>query len=168
VLTVRPVAAGLFEKLGINPAVRGPRGSRPVSSTRAARRPPTSSGAGAPDPARLRTSSGRVVPRTEIEPTELEEHRQAGGLDRGGGAGDRVSGRDRRFPRGPAQGLPNSAGSGAKRPGVLVKISGPRTGRRSRDPVEAARDAVGEMGRALRVSPGQGLGAGARTRSPND
>ena len=149
VLTVRPVAGGLFEKLGINPA----------SVDRGAR-------AGLLDPSRHPTPDelrvlerqirlvydefkDRVVHGREIEPTDLEEiaggrvwtgeeAREIGLVDEIGGFRDAL------------RKATELGGIGREAPGVLVKISGPRTGRPvPGNPVEAARDAVGEMGRAL-------------------
>jgi protease IV len=149
VLTVRPVAGGLFEKLGINPA----------SVDRGAR-------AGLLDPSRHPTSDelrvlerqirlvydefkDRVVHGREIEPTDLEEiaggrvwtgeeAREIGLVDEIGGFRDAL------------RKATELGGIGREAPGVLAKISSPRTGRPvPGNPVEAARDAVGEVGRAL-------------------
>ncbi len=149
VLTVRPVAGGLYEKLGINPA----------SVDRGAR-------AGLLDPSRRPTPDelqvlerqirlvydefkDRVARGREIEPTHLEDF--AGGRVWTGeealeiGLVDEVGGFREALRKAVELG-----GIGRDVQGVLVKISGPRTGRPAPgNPVEAAWDAVGEMGRAL-------------------
>jgi protease-4 len=149
VLTVRPVASGLFEKLGVNPASvdRGARAGLLDPSRR-------------PSPEELRVLErqirlvydefkDRVVRGREIEPTDLEEI--AGGRVWTGeearriGLVDEIGGfREALRKATELGGIPHEA------PGVLVKISGPRAGRPvPGNPVGAAMDAAGEMGRGL-------------------
>lgn len=149
VLTVRPVAGGLYEKLGINPASvdRGARAGLLDPSRR-------------PTPDELRVLErqirlvydefkDRVARGREIEPTHLEDF--AGGRVWTGeealeiGLVDEIGGfREALHKAVELGGIRRDA------QGVLVKISGPRTGRPAPgNPVEAARDAVGEMGRAI-------------------
>jgi protease-4 len=149
VLTVRPVAGGLYEKLGINPAAvdRGARAGLLDPSRR-------------PTPDELRVLErqirlvydefkDRVARGREIEPTGLEEI--AGGRVWTGeeareiGLVDEIGGfREALRKATELGGIPREA------PGVLVKISGPRAGRPvPGNPVEAARDAVGEIRRLL-------------------
>jgi protease-4 len=149
VLTVRPVAGALYEKLGINPASveRGVRAGFLDPSSR-----PTA------DELRVLERQiqlvydefkDRVARGRKIEPTDLEdiaggrvwtgeEAREIGLVDEIGGF---------------REALRKAAELGGIRrdgPGVLVKISGPRTGRPTPgNPVEAAREAMGEMGRTL-------------------
>ncbi len=149
VLTVRPVAGGLYGKLGINPA----------SVDRGAR-------AGLFDPSRRPTPDevgvlerqiglvydefkDRVAVGREIELTDLEE--VAGGRVWTGeealkiGLVDEIGGFREALRKATELG-----GIGREAPEMLIKISAPRAGRPlPGNPVEAARDAVGEVGRAL-------------------
>jgi protease-4 len=149
VLTVRPVAGRLYEKLGINPASvdRGARAGILDPSRR-------------PTPEELRVLErqirltydefkDRVARGREIEPTRLEDI--AGGRVWTGqealeiGLVDEIGGFREAVRKAVELG-----GIGRDAPGVLDKISGPRTGRPAPgNPVEAAREAVGEMGQAL-------------------
>jgi protease IV len=149
VLTVRPVAGGLYEKLGINPASvdRGARAGLLDPSRR-------------PTPDELRVLErqirlvydefkDRVARGREIETTHVEDI--AGGRvwtgeeARGLGLVDEIGGFREALRKATELG-----GIGREAPGVLVKISGPRTGRPvPGNPGEVVRDAVGEMGRAL-------------------
>lgn len=149
VLTVRPVAGGLYEKLGINPAAVD-RGAR----------------AGILDPSRRPTPDellalerqiglvydefkDRVVRGREMEALDLEgvaggrvwtgaEAREIGLVDEIGGF------REALLKARELGGIARDA------PGVLVRISGPRSGRPDPgNPVEAAREVVGEMAGAV-------------------
>ena len=149
VLTVRPVASGLYEKLGVNPASvdRGVRAGLLDPSSR-----PT------PDESRVlerqirlvynefkvRVARGREIELTDLEDIAGgrvwmgEEARKLGLVDEIGGF---------------REALREATELGGMRrcePGVLVKIAVPRNGRPvPGNPVEAARDAMGEMRRAL-------------------
>ncbi|MGH3147044.1 MAG: S49 family peptidase [Rubrobacter sp.] len=149
VLTVRLVAGDLFEKLGINPAAidRGARAGLLDPSRR-------------PTPEELRTLErqillvydefkDRVVRGREMEEQGLDE--VAGGRVWTGAEAEEIGLVDElggfREALRKARDLGGIERDGE---GVLVKVSGPRTGRPAPgNPVEAARDAVGEMGRAI-------------------
>ena len=149
VLTVRPVAGRLYEKLGVNPASVD-RGAR-AGILDPSRRP-------TPDELRVLERQirltydefkDRVARGREIEPTRLEE--VAGGRVWTGqealeiGLVDEIGGFREALRKAVELG-----GIGHDAPRVLVEISGPRTGRPAPgNPVEAAREAVGEMGQAL-------------------
>jgi len=149
VLTVRPVASGLYKKLGINPA----------SVDRGAR-------AGLLDPSRLPTPDERRVLERQIRlvydefKDRVSRGRKMELLDLEKIAGGRVWTGEEALEIGLVDELGGFREAlrkavelgGIERdpPGVLVKISGPRSGRPAPgNPVEAARDAVGEMGRAI-------------------
>ena len=149
VLMVRPVADGLYGKLGINPASvdRGARAGLLDPSRR-------------PTPDELRVLErqvrlvydefkDRVARGREIEPRDLED--VAGGRVWTGeealkiGLVDEIGGFREALRKAVELGR-----IGRDVPAVLVRISGPRTGRPAPgNPVEAAWDAVGEMGRSL-------------------
>jgi len=149
VLTVRPVAGGLYEKLGINPAAVD-RGAR----------------AGLLDPSRRPTPDELRVLECQIRRV-YDEFKDRVARGRGlelQGLEDIAGGRVWTGEEALELGLVDEVGGfrealrkatelgGVRRgaPGALVKISGPRTGRPAPgNPVEVARDAVGEMGRAL-------------------
>jgi protease-4 len=149
VLAVRPVASGLYEKLGVNPASvdRGVRAGLLDPSSR-----PT------PDESRVlerqirlvynefkvRVARGREIELTDLEDIAGgrvwmgEEARKLGLVDEIGGFREAL------------RKATELGGIHLCEPGVLVKIAVPRNGRPvPGDPVEAARDAVGEMRRAL-------------------
>ena len=149
VLTVRPVAGGLYEKLGINPASVD-RGAR-AGLLDASRRP-------TPDELRVLERQirlvydefkDRVARGRSIELQRLEE--VAGGRVYTGeealeiGLVDEIGGFREALRKATELG-----GIGHDAPGTVVKISGPRTVRTAPgNPVGAARNAVGEIGRAL-------------------
>jgi protease-4 len=149
VLMVRPVADGLYRKIGINPRLRGARSARRVPRPEQPSDRRRVAGTGAPDPARLRRVQGPRRPRPEDRAYGSRRHRRRARLDREEareiGLVDEIGG----F----REALRKAAELGGIRrdgPGMLVKISGPRTGRPTPgNPVEAARDAMGEMGRTL-------------------
>jgi protease IV len=149
VLMVRPVADGLYRKIGINPASvdRGARAGLLDPSRR-------------PTPDELRVLErqirlvydefkDRVARGREIEPRDLED--VAGGRVWTGeealkiGLVDEIGGFREALRKAVELGR-----IGRDVPAVLVRISGPRTGRPAPgNPVEAAWDAVEEMGGAL-------------------
>ena len=149
VLMVRPVADGLYGKLGINPASvdRGARAGLLDPSRR-------------PTPDELRVLErqirlvydefkDRVARGREIEPGDLED--VAGGRVWTGeealkiGLVDEIGGFREALRKAVELGR-----IGRDVPAVLVRVSGPRTGRPAPgNPVEAAWDAVEEMGRSL-------------------
>ncbi len=149
VLMVRPVAGGLYGKLGINPA----------SVTRGVR-------AGLLDPSRRPTPDELRVLERQLSfvydefKDRVSRGRKVGPQDLEGIAGGRVWTGEEALEIGLVDELGGFrealrkarelGGIEGEAPEVLVKISGPRAGRPAPgDPVEGALDLVGEMGRAI-------------------
>jgi len=148
VLTIRPVALGLYEKLGINPVAldRGERAGLFDPTRR-------------PDAAELRVIEGQIQHIYAEFKDRVARGREIEAVDLEGIAGGRVWTGSEALERclvdetgGFREALRKArelGGIDRDVPGVLVRINPPRGGRPSPEPAQAAVEAVGETWKAL-------------------